>query len=215
MSTLKTTFIQHPSAEEPSIELSADGSIVLPLSGIGDLADVDEGSGAVDGDVLTYDGVSDLWVPAPVSGLVAVKHALFTGTQAVNPGSKGNFAVTDLTITHTLADAANKLIIFAYLGVAENSRSSGTSGIGVADNGALIAVGTAISARTPVSQQGVSPSVTFVYEPGDTVAHTYTVRGVNVNNVGAVVYINREAADTDNGDFPRASSGFVIQEVRP
>jgi hypothetical protein len=69
MSTLKTTFIQHPSATEPSIELSADGSIVLPLSGIGDLADVDEGSGAVDGDVLTYDGVGNVWSPvAPAGG---------------------------------------------------------------------------------------------------------------------------------------------------
>jgi hypothetical protein len=69
MSTLKTTFIQHPSATEPSIELSADGSIVLPLSGIGDLADVDEGSGAADGDVLTYDGVGNVWFPvAPAGG---------------------------------------------------------------------------------------------------------------------------------------------------
>jgi len=29
MSTLKTTYIQHPSAEEPAIELSADGGVVV------------------------------------------------------------------------------------------------------------------------------------------------------------------------------------------
>jgi hypothetical protein len=85
MSTLKTTFIQHPSATEPSIELSSDGSIVLPLSGIGDLADVDEGSGAADGDVLTYDGVGNVWSPvAPASdGFDAL--ATITATNASWP----------------------------------------------------------------------------------------------------------------------------------
>lgn len=29
MSTVKTTYIQHPSADEPSIELQADGNVVV------------------------------------------------------------------------------------------------------------------------------------------------------------------------------------------
>jgi hypothetical protein len=31
MSTLKTTYIQHPSAASPAIELSAEGFVLLPL----------------------------------------------------------------------------------------------------------------------------------------------------------------------------------------
>ncbi|MGA1517234.1 MAG: alpha/beta hydrolase fold domain-containing protein, partial [Phycisphaerales bacterium] len=44
-------------------------------------------------------------------GLVAVKHALFTGTQTASVSTGADFAITDLSITHTLADSSNKLII--------------------------------------------------------------------------------------------------------
>jgi hypothetical protein len=158
-------------------------------------------------------------------GLVAVKHALFTGTQTNSTAGGANFAVTDLSITHTLADAANKLIISAYFGVAGNSEGRGNVGIAVADDGTLIGIGNAADDRTPVGAGGpvagtianflvTMPSVTFVYEPGDTAAHTFTVRAINMNNVTQTVYINRTEADTDLVGVPRASSGFVIQEVR-
>ena len=61
-------------------------------------------------------------------GLVAVKHALFTGTQTNSTAAGANFAVTDLTITHTLADSANKLIISAYIGLLGGSLQLGEVG---------------------------------------------------------------------------------------
>jgi len=159
------------------------------------------------------------------AGLVAVKHALFTGTQTNSTAAGANFAVTDLSITHTLADSSNKLIISAYFGAAGSSFDRGDVGIAVADDGTLIGVGDAEGSRTRVgaggrSDQGgsglvvVMPSVTFVYEPGDTNEHTYTVRAINIEVSTHTLYINRPEGDANSAAYLRASSGFVVQEIR-
>jgi hypothetical protein len=158
-------------------------------------------------------------------GLVAVKHALFTGTQTNSTASGANFAVTNLSITHTLADAANKLIISAYFGTAASSEGRGQVGLAVADDGTLINIADADGTRTRVGAGGLitstsvnfvstMPSVTFVYEPGDTAAHTFTVRAINIRTDTQTLYINRTQDDTNSGNFGRATSGFVIQEVK-
>jgi len=158
-------------------------------------------------------------------GLVAVKHALFTGTQTQSLAAGANVAVTNLSITHTLADASNKLIISAYFGAVANSASRVNTGIGVADTGTLIAIGNADGSRTRVAAGGeqhrdgaaftqASHSVTFVYEPGDTAAHTFTVRAINATAATNTVFVNRSINDTNVGATVRASSGFVIQEIK-
>jgi hypothetical protein len=158
-------------------------------------------------------------------GLVAVKSALFTGTQTNSTAGGANFAVTSLSITHTLAVATNKLIISAYLGVAGTSHGSGPVGIAVADNGTLISIGDAAGNRARVGAGGrvaggtntnivTMPSVTFVYSPGNTSSHTYTVRAVNIETGTNTLYINRPEDNTDNLARPRGSSALVIQEVK-
>jgi hypothetical protein len=157
-------------------------------------------------------------------GLVAVKHALFTGTQTNSTASGANFAVTDLSITHTLADAANKLIISAYFGAAGSSGGFGNVGIAVAEDGTLINIGTAPGNRIPLSAANHSggsgtavvfgSSISFVYSPGDTSSHTFTVRAVNFNGTTATVYVNRSESDANSSDRMRSTSGFVIQEVK-
>lgn len=158
-------------------------------------------------------------------GLVAVNHALFTGTQTNSTAAGANFAVTDLSITHALSDASNKLIISAYLGAAASSSQYGQVGIAIADDGTLINVGTADGSRTLVTAGGyvagtaanyvvTMPSVTFVYAPGDTSSHTYTVRAINIRSTTQTIYINRGEGDSDSASQTRATSGFVIQEVK-
>jgi hypothetical protein len=158
-------------------------------------------------------------------GLVAVKHALFTGTQTNSTAGGDNFAVDDLSITHTLADASNKLIISAYFGVAANSDERGDVGIAVADGVTLIGIGDADGNRTRVGagartvqaksvRQVTMPSMTFVHEPGDTAEHTFTVRAINTRDSTLTLYINRSVIDDNSITSPRASSGFVIQEVK-
>ena len=172
-------------------------------------------------EVLKYDGTA--WDTVG-GGLVAVKHALFTGTQTNSTAGGANFAVTDLSITHTLADASNKLIISAYIGAAGSSQDRSGVGITVADDGTAIVLGDAASNRNRVGAGGLeagtaawavrSLSITFVYEPGDTNSHTYTVRAINAESGTETVYINRTENDSDQGVYVRASSGFVIQEVK-
>ena len=161
-------------------------------------------------------------------GLVAVKHAIFTGTQTASVASGGNVAVTDLTITHETAAVANKLIISAFLGAAGNSRRAGNVGIAIHDGTNLIAVGVTAGNRTSVTAGGVTtglplsafggapfvtmPSVTFVHTPGAG-SKTYTVRAINADSQTDTVYINRSEGDTDSGQEPRAVSSLVIQEV--
>jgi len=158
-------------------------------------------------------------------GLVDVKSALFTGTQSNSTAAGANFAVTDLSITHTLSDASNKLIISAYLGAAATTEQYGNVGLAVADDGTLFGIGDAASNRTrvgaggQVDDQGTTalvtmPSVTLVYEPGDTASHTYTVRAINMSASTQTLYINRSQDDNDAATRPRASSSFVIQEVK-
>jgi hypothetical protein len=184
-----------------------------------------------DEDGLQYYG-GTAWENVPTTadvdaagGLVAVKHALFTGTQTNSTAAQANFAVTDLSITHTLASATNRLIISAYFGVAGTSEQFGRVGIAVADDGTLIGIGDADGDRTRVGAGGrvaasvsvdnvTMPSVTFVYEPGDTASHTYTVRAINIREDTRTLYINRAQDDSDFEARPRATSGFVIQEVK-
>ena len=156
-------------------------------------------------------------------GLVAVKHAIFTGTQSASVAAGANFAVTDLSITHEVADASNKLIISAFIGAAGHSQGSGQVGIAVHDGTGLIAIGNADGSRTRLTAGGnvgdyivgltvTMPSVTYVHTPGAG-SKTYTVRAINVYSSTQSMYINRSEGTTDNGQFPRAVSSLVIQEV--
>jgi hypothetical protein len=158
--------------------------------------------------------------------LVAVKDAIFTGTQTASVVTGGNVAVTDLSITHEVADPANKLIISAFLGAAGTSTGFGNVGLAVHDGTGLIAVGASPGSRVPVTSGGfvagsepfsaafivTMPSVTFAHIPGSG-SKTYTVRAVNIRSQSETLYINRSEDDNDNEDRVRAVSSLVIQEV--
>jgi hypothetical protein len=175
------------------------------------------------------DGTSAQWVAAvggtvPSQGkIIAVKDALFTGTQSASVAGGDNVAVTDLSITHEVADASNKLIISAFLGAASNNVGFGNVGLAVHDGTGLIAVGASPGSRAAVTAGGATvgtgsetiatmPSVTFVHTPGAG-SKTYTVRAININTATDTVHINRAESDTDVGTRFRAVSSLVIQEV--
>jgi hypothetical protein len=179
-------------------------------------------------DFPTADEAQALAVAAGLTsagGLVEVKSVLFDGTQSASTAAGANFAVTNLTIDHTLADAANKIIFLAYFGVAANSDGKGQIGIGIADGGTLIGVGASPGSRVAVGAGGqvaangttstVSmPSIHLVYAPGDAVQHTYTVRAIQIRAATDTLYINRTQADTNTNAFPRGVSGFTLMEIK-
>ena len=166
------------------------------------------------------DGLDD------AGGLVAVKSAIFTGTQVESGITSGsNFAVTDLTITHEVADPSNKLIISAFM-LAAQSTGFAEVGLAVHDGTGLIAVGDADGVRTRVALGGeiagsgddlnvTMPSITFVHTPGSG-SKTYTVRAIALagGTVGGTVFINRTERDNDQTRRPRGVSSLVIQEVK-
>ena len=156
-------------------------------------------------------------------GLVAVKHAIFTGTQTASVAAGGNVAITDLSITHDVADAANKLNITASIGAAGSAGAVGNVGIGVFDGSNFIGVGTTAGSRTSVSAGGFAGaaaftkvvamlSTTFVHVPGAG-SKTYTVRALCIVTTTRSISINRMQDDSDSANSSRAISSLVIQEV--
>ena len=170
--------------------------------------------------VEKYDGAAFL----PVGGLVATKNVLKTDTFTASVTAGNNVSVTGLSITHTMQNANNKLIISAFFGVAANSNGRGQTAIAVADGGTLIGIGDTDGTRVRLGSGGPSdqaggnvvttqPSVTFVYLPADTASHTYTVEAINAWDATNTIYVNRNQVDTNSSSSPRGASGLVIQEV--
>jgi hypothetical protein len=158
-----------------------------------------------------------------VGGLVDVKSVLKTDTFSASVTAGNNVAVTDLSITHEVADASNKLIITAFFGQAASSLNFGEVGIAVHDGTSLIGIGTSPGNRTAVSAGGKgygasdtvasrNLSTTFVYTPGAG-SKTYTVRAINVDSSTRTIYVNRAVDDTDNALRARGISALIIQEV--
>ena len=158
--------------------------------------------------------------------ILAVESVLKTDAFSATVAAGANTAVTDLSITHTLSNASNKLIISAYFGVAGSSSGVGEIGLAIANDGTLIGIGDSAGSRIQVGAgekttgsaasgnvNSVMPSVMFVYAPGDTSSHTYTVRIINWSGSSETVTVNRAFDDTDAATRIRGASGFIIQEV--
>jgi hypothetical protein len=153
-------------------------------------------------------------------GLVAVKHALFTGTQTNSTAAGGNFAVTDLSITHEVADAANRLILYATFGAVSTSASNTNAGIGIYNGSAFLSLGATVGSRTSVGGAGALldsaggvVSTVAVHTPGAG-SVTYVVHAFNVSAGTRTVNINRGVGDSNDGSAPRAASSLTLLEVK-
>ena len=157
--------------------------------------------------------------------IIAVKSAEFTGTQAASLAEGGNVAITDLSITHTLAKSTNKLLLLGQAGLVANSRQISNTGIAFADDGTLFSIGDASGVRVRVGASGrqgyddginaQSRFIQSVYEPGDILSHTYTLRALNVQTTTSTVYINfmENDGETNNTARARAVSSLLVIEL--
>ena len=171
-------------------------------------------------EVIKYDG-TDWTSVGEASGLVAVKHALFTGTQTNSTAAGAEFAVTDLSISHSVADVDNRVILTGFItGAGSLDR---TLGIRVKAGGTVVAQGDAASSRSSIGSALFlgnatvalgSGHFTFVYLPATTAAVTYEVFAVNNNTSTATMYINRSTADENNARGARGVSNLVLMEVK-
>ena len=160
----------------------------------------------------------------PAGSIIAVESVLKTDTFSASVTAGSSVAVTDLSITHTLANSANKLIFMAYFGQAGNGNNFGNTGIAIADDGTLIGIGDADGSRTRVGAGGrltasgdpnvvAMPHIHLLYSPGDTASHTYTLNAINIEGTTQTVYINRIESTADDVPFPRGVSAITLMEV--
>ena len=155
--------------------------------------------------------------------IVAVKSAVFTGTQAASVGANSNTTITDLSIAHALSSSDNKLILFGQVGIVAHAGGYGTVGVAFAAGGTLINIGDSASNRGRVSAWGkaygggvfVSQSrhISLLYSPGGTSSITYTLKIINPDTVTRTLYVNRTERDSDNQYDSRGASSLILMEV--
>ena len=159
-----------------------------------------------------------------VSGLIlAVKSAKFTGTQATYLSSQGTTAITDLSITHTLAKSTNRLLLLGYVGQASNSTNLANVGIFFTDGTTPILIGASAGNRNAVGAGNRSITggvgnafgltIMAEYAPGDTSSHTYIMYAQNDAKTSETIYINRSDDDPDVAGRDRTASAFILMEV--
>ena len=176
-----------------------------------------------------YDGTAFVKVPDEADvdaagGLVAVKTVLKTDTQVQSSvAARADFTITGMTITHEVADPANRLILMAYVGVAGSTRQLGNVGIALYDGTNLIGIGDAgASSQTRVAAGGrvsvdggtrivTMPSIHLVHTPGAG-SKTYELRAINIGADPETLYINR--SENDGSAESRGSSSFTLMEVK-
>jgi hypothetical protein len=101
------------------VSISGDGAITgLELEAF---EDVDVGSGASDGDVLTYDASGDLWIPqgiVPISGIGS--NVVFARKSDQFTTSSSTYVVpTGLSATITPSSATSKVLVIATVHVSQ------------------------------------------------------------------------------------------------
>jgi hypothetical protein len=171
--------------------------------------------------VQAYDGAAF----KPVGGLVAVKTVAKTDTFSASLTGGANTTVTDLSITHEIANSGNKLFLTAQIGVNGSDIGSLNTGVGFffAEGATALNLGDAASSRTRVSS-GVGSGQYFVGAAGlpqhlsllhtpTAGSKTYTVNIVNVSSTTGNVYVNRTGSDGDDALRPRGASTFTLMEV--
>lgn len=139
----------------------------------------------------------------------------------------GGVDITGLTIADVaVSDAANHLLIFAFVGVSASSSDGQSVGLSVSDGSNLLSIGDAAGSRgrttsggpsqgTPVSAGAVSypQHITIKHTPGDLTARTYRMRLINLSEFSRTLYVNRTRTDTNTPFGPRGASAMHIMEI--
>ena len=158
-------------------------------------------------------------------GLVAVKSAIFTGTQAASVLASDNVAITDLSITHEVSDPSNTVVLFGNAGIMANSDGRVNTGLAFAIDGALIGIGAADGSSTQVGAGGIlnrsdqlnlsseGRTVMFATTPGAG-SKLYTLNAINVIGATRTVFVNRTESSSTDATIPRGASTLILMEVK-
>jgi hypothetical protein len=199
------------------VSISGDGAITgLELEAF---EDVDVGSGASDGDVLTYDASGDLWIPqgiVPIAGI---------GLNVVNVIKTDVFSTTSATFVEvtglaaTITPTTDSSKILALVTVTGSGATSGgfsdqvvfrlvrtSTPIGIGTDGTTYNVTGTLSIRDANAENLVSASAAVLDSPATAAAVTYKVEVAIA--AGFTLRINRSA-----GELVAAVSTITLIEV--
>jgi hypothetical protein len=192
------------------VSISGDGAITgLELEAF---EDVDVGSGASDGDVLTYDASGDLWIPqgiVPIPGIGSNVVQTISST-TFSTSSTSYVDVTDLDVTITPSSSSSKILLIAQVAVNPGlpAESQNTNSVKIQFAGGNITTDT----YEPIDMLGSRPndlerydriysneSTTMIYldSPATTSAVTYKVQ-VKTANYTALVNQTFQGKNTDS-----------------
>jgi len=156
-------------------------------------------------------------------GLVAIKTAIRDEPFTVSLGSSGSADIDDLTISHEVADAANRIILIGYAGKVTAPDANGPGGIGFAKGGVLLnPPGGTPGIRTLMGSSGfIGAAATtgmalplVAFDTPGTGSKTYTMRVISGRDGTFNVRVNSTSGDANNHEQSRTVSIMVLMEVK-
>ena len=176
-----------------------------------------------------YDGTD--WQNVPnesdvdaAGGLVAVKHVLKTDTFSASITAGDSEPITDLSITHAVAEAGNKVVLYAQIHGASGTNPQPRWGAGIAVDGVIFrgdadgtrrrVGGSTTNVRDIDDFTGSVITLAVVYEPPTTASAIYTAQIMSLATSTQNHYVNRTDTDGNTGDFGRGTSTLTLLEVK-
>jgi len=153
------------------------------------------------------------------SGLVAVEYAYKTDTFSASLTTGSSAAITDLSITHSLSDASNKVLMFGAVHGNSGRYFTLNAALAIDDtlyvgdtDGNRISTGST-SVQSSADGQAVT-NLSAVFEPGDTSSHDYEAFIISTSDDTRTAYVNRSINNGNNEQNARPVSWIVLLEVR-
>ena len=207
MSTLKTTYIQHPSAESPAIELDATDGVVFSAASF-DASVITSG-------VFDAARVPDVANAAIGSNVVqTVNSSTFSASLTAN-----NFSADAITVTITPTSASSKILLIANLNIGASMTLPGfrllrgVTAIAIADAEGSRPRLTGNMENGNVGATHTLMSMTFLDSPATTSATTYAAQLHNAEGSTQTLYLNRNNTDSNDRLGARTISTITAIEV--
>ena len=199
------------------VSISGDGAITgLELEAF---EDVDVGSGASDGDVLTYDASGDLWIPQGIVPIAGIGSNVVQTVKTDTFSTSSTSFVDVMTATITPSSASSRILVIVDFHDGSRGGSNSRNQTVIVRDSTIVYVGDAAGSRSRLlntqysafSDYGFRVTGVFLDSPGTTSATTYRLQ-TRVSG-GGTAYINRGYNDGNNATQARAASSITVVEV--
>jgi hypothetical protein len=160
----------------------------------------------------------------PAGSIIDVKSVTKTDNFSASVSTGASADITDLSITHSIAKAGNKILLFAQVGTSGTSGANQTAAFAFAEDGNLLAIGDASGSRARVGSgvqgfvitgsesYGSTHHLNYLHSP-TTGSKTYTLRAINPNTGTLTLYVNRTGDANNRISNIVSASSITLMEV--